>query len=419
MKNMYALLLFLGVTFFFIFFLFSQVPSFDSYFTGSLFLEAHLYIFFSIVACLIVHAQSSVWKQKHEWDVDISKIRSIIPDTIEIKDFFIDFFSSYIYYIASLFWYFAIYLITKSFSPDLDIAYIFLVFNIVVVTLYFLPRSTTLWKDLIIVNLVLISLYYIWENIFYLFWFSQNLSFVDVINILLVFLLFSIALFNKQYKDYKTLVEQYFIIFLFLELAVLYKWIFWGNILSIWIIAGIIGSNLLVFTDKIQELFTISKNTSRTWGLVYSAVSVVIFSILLYVQGEQIFTYGLWVLGISILMILFHKRFCSYFAMTLWTLWMTAFFHLSYVVIFQNIYAYIFIVYVFMSFLLMHIFKQIKTHYDFDRYFFRIISVLVNLIWVILFLFFNEVSILSIWLLFLGESIYLFFIYYSLRKNNF
>jgi len=413
---MYALLLLLGVTFFFIFFLFSQVSSFDSYFAGSLFLEAHLYIFFSILACIAVYTQSSLWNKTDEWNTDGNIARNIIPNAKEIKYFFINFFSNYIYYIASLLWYFAIYLITKSFSPDLDIAYIFLVFNIVVVSLYFLPRSTTLWKDLIIVNLVLISLYYIWENIFYLFWFSQNLSFVDIINILLVFLLFSIALFNKQYRDYKNLIEQYFIVFLFLEVAVLYKWIFWWDISSIWIIAGIIGSGLLVFTDEIQELSTISKNTSRTWGIIYSTISVIIFSILLYIYGESLFIYGLWVWGISLLMILFHKRFCSYVAMSVWALWITAFFHLSYITLFQNAYTYVFIIYIFMSFFLMYVLRFIKTQYDFDRYFFRIISVLVNLIWVITFLFFNEISILSIWLLLLWESVYLFFIYYSLKK---
>jgi hypothetical protein len=417
---MYALLLLLGLSFFFIFFLFSKLPDFNWYFVGSLFLEANLYILFSLLSCLVVYKHSLSSKKIIDSTDAHSKFWEFIPSSGEIKDFFIDFFSNYIYYIAGILFYCAIYLITRSFSPELDIAYIFLVFNIIVFSLYFFPKSLTLGKDLIIINLVLISLYYIWEHILYLFYSTQIFSSIDIINIFAVFILFCITLFNEEYGAYRKVIEQYFIIFLFLELSTLYKWIFSWDISSLGIIAGILGSFLLIFTDYIKKYFFISKYASRTWGLLFGGISVVIYAILVIFQSEQFIMYSIGVFCISILMLLFHKRFCSYFALSAWAIWISSFWHFLYMLLLQGTYGntYLFIIYFFLSFLFIYILRKLQTFYDFDRYFFRIISVLVNLIWVITFLFFNEISILAVWLLLLWESVYLFFIYYSLRKNN-
>lgn len=416
---MYALLLLLGVSFFFIFFLFSRVPDFDGYFIWSLFLEANIYILLSVVACLMVYKHSFSLKNEDDIELRTSKIWEFIPKSWEIKEFFIDFFSSYVYYIAWILFYCAIYLITHSFFPNLDIAYIFLVLNGIVIALYINPRSFTLGKDLVIVNLVLISLYYIAEHLLYFFSFSEIFSFADIINIFTVFVLFSITLFNDEYKNYRKVIEQYFIIFFFLELSTLYKWFFSWDISSLGIISWVLAWFMLIFTDEIKNNLRISKNTSRTWGLLFSWISVLIYSISTLINGLELFSYSLWVLGISALMVFFHKRFCSYFALSVGALWVSSFSYFIYNLLFQDQYwyVYLYIPYFFLSFIFIYILKKIGTLYDFDRYFFRIISVLVNLIWVISFLFSSEISILSLWLLLLWESVYLFFIYYSLRKN--
>ncbi len=418
---MYALLLLLWVSFFFIFFLFSRVPDFEWYFVWSLFLEANIYILLSLISCLIVYKNSISKRQNQEIDQNGDTISKFIPDRLEIKEFFVDFFSNYVYYIAWLLFYSAIYLIVQGFYPGLDIAYIFLVFNIIVMSLYVFSKKYNLWKDLIIINLVLISLYYIWEHVLYLLWFLQVFSLIDSINIFAVFILFCITLFDEEYAIYRKIIEQYFIVFFFLELSTLYKWFFSSDIASLWIIAGLLWILLLVLTDEIKQHFKVSKYASRTWGLLFSSISVLIYCVSLWAWSPQLSIYSLWIFCISLLMLLFHQRFCSYFSLSVWAIWLCWVSYFVYSQIFQSLYGntYLCAVYFILSFLFIYILRKIQTPYDFDRYFFRIISVLVNLIWVITFLFFGEISILGLWLLLLGESVYLFFIYYSLRKNNF
>ena len=71
---MYALLLLLGVSFFFIFFLFSRVPDFDGYFIGSLFLEANIYIIISLISCILVYKNSLNLKNPVDSDIQVSKL---------------------------------------------------------------------------------------------------------------------------------------------------------------------------------------------------------------------------------------------------------------------------------------------------------------------------------------------------------
>lgn len=419
---MYFLLLLLWVCFFFIFFLFSWIENLQWSLVSNLFFQANIYILLSVLACLLVYKQSFFKDTSlDKWDDDTFVFTRFLPSSINIKEFFIDFFSNYVYYIAGVLFYSAIYLITKWFFPNLDIAYIFLVFNTIVLILYVFLKKFSLGKDLVVINLVLISIYYIWEHLFYLFWFLQLFSWIDIINIFAVFILFSITLFDEWYHKYRKIIEQYFIIFFFLELSTLYKWYFSSNITSLGIIAWILGIILLVFTDEIKKYFIISKHASRTWGLIFSGISVVIYCISLWLLSYEFFIYSLWVFCICVLMLLFHKRFCSYFWLSVWAIWIIWVSYFLYTQFLQNLYQdnYVYLVYFILSIVFIYILKKIQTPYEFDRYFFRIISILVNIIWVITFLFFAEISILNVWLLLLWESVYLFFIYYSLRKNNF
>jgi len=196
---MYALLLLVWVSFFFIFFLFSRVPDFEWYFIGSLFVEANLYILFSLLACFIVYRHSISGDESKDENDEYIWLKKIIPETSEIKDFFIDFFSAYIYYIAGILFYIAIYLIFSAFFPNLDISYIFLVLNTFVICLYFLAKKSGLWKDLVIVNLLLISLYYIFIHALYLLWFSDIFWAIDAVNIVMLILLFYISLHDSEY----------------------------------------------------------------------------------------------------------------------------------------------------------------------------------------------------------------------------
>jgi len=191
---MYALLSLLWVSFFFIFFLFSRVPDFEWYFLGSLFIEANLYILFSLLACFFVYRHSMDTSNREDENIENTWLSLLLPESSEIKDFFIDFFSAYIYYIAGSLLYIAIYLIFSAFFSNLDISFIFLILNSFVICLYFLVKKSGLWKDLVIVNLLLISLYYIFVHILYLLGFSDIFWVIDALNIIMLIFLFYISL---------------------------------------------------------------------------------------------------------------------------------------------------------------------------------------------------------------------------------
>ena len=232
---MYFLLLLLGVCFFFIFFIFSNLTDFNWYFIWSLFIEANIYILISLWACALVYKQSYIWKNRAQISSDEEdSIFQYFPDWKELKDFFISFFSNYIYYIAGLLFYISVYIIAGSFFPDITIEHIFLVLNMSVFGLYFFTKGISLGKDLIIVNLILVSLYYIWEHILYLFSSFEAFSYIDIINIIAVFILFCITLIHKEYIVYRKVIEQYFLVFLLLEIATLYKYFYFWDIISFW-----------------------------------------------------------------------------------------------------------------------------------------------------------------------------------------
>jgi len=207
---MYALLSLLWVSFFFIFFLFSRVPDFEWYFLGSLFIEANLYILFSLLACFFVYRHSMDTSNREDENIENTWLSLLLPESSEIKDFFIDFFSAYIYYIAGSLLYIAIYLIFSAFFSNLDISFIFLILNSFVICLYFLVKKSGLWKDLVIVNLLLISLYYIFVHILYLLGFSDIFWVIDALNIIMLIFLFYISLHDNEYARYKRAIEQYF-----------------------------------------------------------------------------------------------------------------------------------------------------------------------------------------------------------------
>ena len=412
------LLFFLGISFFFIFFLFSEIPLREPLFE-SLFLEAHLYIFTSLVCIISLLRFPSRSSNKNE-----SKTKKIFSKIYisreDILDYIKVFFGQYIYYIGTFLFYISLFLILRWLLWEIDIPFIFLCFNILVVGLYFFQHKFPLFQDLIKVNTLVVSLYYIFQSIEFLLWYSEGFIFIDIINIVFVFILFYFLIHASKTKSYLPLVTSYAFIFSFVVLLCLYAWLFQDVIFGWSILSFIFGIIFLFTTQNVAEILYISKWQVRIWGLV----SLYTFTILspLYLFWEDIISMFFLVLlwATSYILFVFHERFQNYVSLFFSSLSFSflTFSTYKFLVIERLEQYYFFLFFFFLSWVFILADQLSKNPHTYDKYFFRSFSMLVNVIWVICFLYFVEISILKFAFLLLGECIYFLYSYYSLRNET-
>lgn len=413
------LLFLLGIVFFFIFYLFSLISGIDWFFISNLFWIANIYIAASI--CIITFlflSQISFnnWKEDDRYQEDFKK--QYIPSIQEMRSFIADIFSYYIYYIACGLFYWALYIILKSFYSEANLPLLFIVLNSVVIALYFIEHKFKVFQDFIRVNLVLISLYYILIHSKYLLWFWYEFSLIDFINIVWVFFLFWILLYSKRSWKYFQILSHYFIAFSFLEVATLYQISFSGEILSLWIIASVLWWWFLVFTSIIKNFTHFSKGIIRFWGVIFLSIFTIVS--LFHIWNED--GYSLILIPLlcisSYLFYKFHVSFQNYEALTMWAFWFIWALYGLYSILLGESFekGYLFIFCFFLSAGILFFEWIYKKYPLYDIYFFHSLSLLVNLLWVFYFFYFRDFSILSLWFLLLGESIYLFFSYYTISN---
>ena len=322
------------------------------------------------------------------------------------------FFESYIYYIACILFYTSLFFIGKVFFGEIDIPKILLWINILILTLYFFEHKFELFQDFIRVNTSLVSIYYVIFQIYYLLWLWVIFSFIDIGNIIILFILFVLLLrvSKKRWKEYTPLIYSYILIFIFLEYSVIIQYIFGIVEYGVSILSFIWTVLFLYFTQRVKEYIPVSLELIRIWGLI-SGYIFLYFSYFLILPPNilQIFYIPAMMVVIYILF-LFHKEFQNYISLliaSLWILWVS---YSLYRIFFtwDLIYTFLCIFFFTVSLFFFGIEKIYKPAYVYDVYFFRIFSLIVNISWVISFFLFWDFSILDTAILLLGESIYLF-----------
>ncbi len=410
------LLFLLGVSFFFIFFLFSQNTEIKGSFFPNLYFEAHVYILFSLL-CISFLFLSPLKKEKklpHTFFSTLSLSRKDIFTSLKI------FFERYVYYIAVSLFYSSLFLLFQLFLWEIDIPRIFLFFNILVVILYFLEDKFVVFQDFLRVNTAIISLYYIIFHILYLWGYSLTFSIIDGVNIVLLALVFYLIFVSQRGKNYKEAFQSYTISFLFLEYCVVMKYIFQDFFLPLTFGSFLAAISFLVFTNIFQQYLHISLRLLRIWGLIFSYLFLSSCFKELFWESNIHLLLAFWSGIIGSILYFFHKSFQNYISLA----WSTVASGLSFFFFYQVLLseatekAYIYLFFFFLSwvFLIFDSISQKKQNYD--TYFFHIISLIVNLFWVLSFFFLKDISILSIALLLAGESVYSFFSYYSLHTQS-
>lgn len=414
------LLFLLGVIFFFIFFFFSQTNLWKDSFVWNLFIEGNLYVFFTLFFIFFVFKwQKSISKQIHSYEDREEEDIKIYMTKKDFTLFLKSFFESYIYYIAIGLFYFSLYLFLKSFYSNIQLSFVFLFFNIIVVSLYFIEHKFSLFRDFLRVNTLCISAFYIFQNILYLLWMRGFFDIYDGLNIIFLWVLFFFFITASRAKSYLATLYSYLFLFLFFTLLWVFKFLFGeirftGSIFSFFL-------SLLFFlnTEKIYSYIWVSKWIIRSWGLLFSWVYLLFYFSLFWNETWEMLFLSFLTLTISVFLLLFHKVFENYISLTAALIAIAGAMLSLYNFFVPTLYElrFMYSICFFVSALYLFIPRFIVTNYVFDRYFFHSFSIVVNIIWVICLLLFGEISILKLSILVAGESLYLFGSYYYFRKD--
>lgn len=406
------LLFLLGISFFFIFFSLSQVLDEKESFLGSIFLEWNIYI----IICFIIIFLSLFWKKDVKWDN--------IPEEAEqdslghkISVYMSYFFKDIVYYIGVLFFYLSFYFIFSHFFWAVSLPQIFLFCNFLVIILFFLEHRISLFSDILRVNTSIISLYYIFVHIFVLFFsHSINISLFDIGNISCVFLLLYLFLYSSgnQNKSHIALFYCYIFWFLFLESAILLKFLGYTSLYNISFLSFIFWVFLSIFPQKIEKYIKIPIKYSRWFSVVFLSVFILLafisFSFWKNISLINVFS----LLLSTTLLWFFHKIFENYIAAFFSVL--AVYFSIFLICYDIEIQKFVFIPVYILSHLLF-IYRKIFFH-EWDIYFFHSLSLLVNLSCVFFFFYFIDFSILKLGIFFLIESVYFLTLYYSYKLSQ-
>lgn len=419
------LLFLLGVSFFFIFFLFSRWNIQSSLFPN-LFIEAQLYFFVSCILLFFLLRRSFLSRRKkiieEEFSDDIDCIEKTKPrfhiSREDVWYYVKNFFHKYIYYIGIIFFYSSFTLLLHAILWEINITLLFLLCNIGVIVLYCIEDNFPLFQDFIRVNTFVVSLYYIFKSIAHIFGQIDAFLFLDIINIILVFVLFTLFFISSRKKSYISTVASYALVFSFLQLSLVLQWLFGGSFIPITVLSLIIAVIWSMRTQIISWFLWISQALVRIWTLLFFCLFLLWSSIFIFSENFVSLIFILLSFPAIILLYMFHKYFQNYFALFMSFYWV----HISWLAILLFIIpqryelASLSFIAFFFSLCFLFLDKCIQIKYSFDRYFFRIFSIWVNLVWVFCFFFFSEVSILKLAFLLFGESLYFFYSYYSISK---
>jgi len=412
------LLFLLGFVFFYIFFVFSQYTEVRGNILN-IFYQANFYVFLSLGTIFLLWKQEMFQNKDHNTEIDREQEdkKEVFITREKVFWWLKIFFSHMIFPLACILFYWGLFLFAQSIFPTSSLPYIFLWVNIFLVFLYFSWKENKLIQRFIAINTSLLSLYYIGLHIVYIFWISWAFQIIDFLNIFIIWVFFYICIRSQSFLHYVKIFYIYILSFLYFEGIILWQFLFWETILSIFWVFSLWGIMLLYFTGKISHILSISKWFIRLLGLNSIFLSL-IAALFLWEQNTLVVLY---IIGIHIFMsyilYLFHMRFENYLSL-FFSLFSLSFICIYWYFTLSNTVDFLFYVVLLLSFGILIYDTLTSDIYQYDSYVFHIFSLLVNISSCIFFFIYIDISILSVSLLLIGESIYLFLSYYTLPKKD-
>ena len=411
---MKLLLFILGVIFFFILYSFYIAGGVEKTLVWNVFIEANIYVLVSIFIIGYVWRQEKYHHKQVQGD-DIKEKKSLIQ-SIPFRKIIKKLFENYVYVVAIILFYFSSFLLLNTLFEEIALSEIFLVFNLWVLFLYFMGGNIKVFQDFLRVNTSVISLYYILYHIAYIAGISPWFSIIDLVNIIILWLLFFLFIRFSRQEQHLPEFFTYVLIFLYLEMIVICMYIFgFTTFVSIFILF-LWALLFLLYTSGVSKVISLNKKYIRIWGL-FSWYVCIILSLIFTIQVSILsFLVAFMIIVLSYIFYIFHNYFENYISLIFSFFWIL----IACYIFFSSMWLPYF--YMSLFFFILSAFFLIADGFlddvhDYDSYFFHIFSLLVNLVWCILFFLFWELSILSLSLLLMWESLYLFLSYYTLPKK--
>lgn len=415
-------LVLLWAIYFSFFYFFSKIDdgNFQSFFP-SIFWESFLYLFLSFLSLISVSrlriSVSDIWDDISQ-ETNTSWKEQVSFKNITQSIFY--FFETYLYYIALLCLYFSNYLFIRYFWEDYSLTGVFFIFNVLALWGYILSKKFQIFYNMIQVNALIVSLYYIYYHILYLFFGMWQMQIIDFINVFCLFCLFLLFLRSehtqKKERDRSIL---YIFLFLYLEISVLIRYFFPNMSMAPEAYIGLIFPFIFFFfTKQLQEITLCSKQVFRFLGLIFSAFTLAFGIFLIFHQEIEYIPLFVIYYILSWMLYLFHVRFFNISALFLSLLWLllSSYYFLWWTPFGNNqeISSYIFLGF---SFAIIAISRYLKLYKKDEVLMFSVVSLIVNLSSLILFFIFTNISILSVWMFLALESFFLFLLYFHFKRH--
>lgn len=350
-------------------------------------------------------------KQREASQIDFRQLQKVLFWLLKRNLYFIAFWLFYLglYFIlgpvlAYNFWYF------------ICIVSIFILFA------FFLSERFILFRDLIKINTVLFSLYYIFWYIYILLTWDNYFSWVDLLNQILIVIFFVLNVYYDtallQEKIYDGVVVWYAIIYTFLFI------IFYSSQANFWVLNSLIyiwfWASLLLRNIVHLSFFKSNYHIIKVFSILMWYLSLLSAMLYFSIEGFQIIIAGV-ISYLSIDTLTTHIKYQNYSSFVLWCLgiiFMYFYFYFS----FLNNYEigwYIFIIYsYFLYFFAILLWYIQRFRYPKDILFLYSIFYISSLITMAYSLLIFSFELFDFWVMLLLQSLLTFMVYYKINKTK-
>lgn len=407
------LLFVLGMSFYFIFYLFSKQKDITWGIFSNLFIEAHVYIIISLLCIFLFHTQNFFKKEKDSQDTLSSPIKFYTKH--ELLAFGKVFFQNSLYLLGLILFYVSVFLIGKEIFRTIDVATLLLFGNTIVIVCIFINPKFRVFQDLLRWNTILLSLYYIVFHLSILSGFERAITGIDILNIVILWVLFFLSFTHNTLGQCMKGFQSYVLAFLFLEICTASFLIFGDRMYCLGTLSFLFSMLFLIGTQNVSKVFGISLSLVRIWGISFSFLFLLFFLFAIITELQYLPWFVLPAFFQVIFLFLFHRYFQNYFTF----LWSISGFCMGVYVLFDilSFHQYFSYFSLFFSFMLLFVFLFQNRYYIYDAYFYHSISLWVNIFWVIGLLFSQDFSILAFGIILAIESVYFFASSYIFRKK--
>lgn len=346
-------------------------------------------------------------------------------DLEKAKQAFVSFIQWNLYYIGFIFLYTALYFIIGP-LVGYDFWYFIFILSFLILVLFFVSEKFSLFRDLIKINTILFSLYYIISYVVIFVTGNNFFSLLDLLNQIFILAFFILNIYNdktllKNKVNDNTLIA-YASVYLLLFLVFYISKIWIGVWFSMSLIAAFLSIILKNFITQVK-FFSGNEFILKVLSIIfwYIALLCAIMYFMYYWFSIIVFLIGVYFIIDNIVIHNNYQNYSSLFCALTWIIFFYFYLYFNFLQAYE-IDGYIFLLYGYMLYFWAIILWYIqKFYYDYDYYFIYSFFYLASTISMLYFLFSFRFELFDFWVMLLLQSIITFMVYYQfnrLKKND-